>query len=214
MRSRTIDMTGQRFGFLVAEAVAFYKNGAWWRMRCDCGNDIVKRGTYLRYLPKIGTGEWVSCGCSWNVKTHGLFKGHSRILKIFYGMKKRCYTTTSGDFHNYGGRGIKICQEWLQNPGAFVAWSLSNGYTDSLSIDRQRVNGNYEPGNCRWATKAQQAANTRHVRLIEFNGKTQPLSVWAREIGVERGTLIARFRHGWPVDQALTVPAFLGRNSR
>lgn len=127
-------------------------------------------------------------------------------------MHKRCYNKTCGHFNNYGGRGIYICDEWLHHTEAFVYWSLAHGYAAGLSIDRIDVNGPYSPQNCRWATKQEQVRNTRHVRNITFNGETHPLSEWARKIGIERATLVARFRSGWTIDRALTVPAFLGRN--
>ncbi len=91
---------------------------------------------------------------------------------------------------------------------------MENGYQPNLSIDRIEVNGNYSPDNCRWATKAQQVANTRHARNITFEGETYPLGVWARIKGIERATLSYRLRDGWPLSDALNTPAFLGQNHR
>lgn len=131
----------------------------------------------------------------------------TRIYNIWKDMKKRCYCKTRKDYARYGGRGITVCDEWLHNFQAFYSWAMANGYKDDLTIDRIDVNGNYEPSNCRWITKYQQASNTRRNHLITYKGKTQTLTQWAREYDIPDTTLYGRLskRH-MTMEQALTTP--------
>ena len=131
----------------------------------------------------------------------------TRLYIIWQGMKQRCYDANCKCYPRYGGRGVTICEEWRNGSEAFQAWALSHGYREDLTIDRIDVNGNYEPGNCRWATWKEQANNTRRNRYITYNEVTHTLTEWADIFGINYGTLRSRLDNGWSVERALTYRA-------
>lgn len=133
---------------------------------------------------------------------HGL--SHTRIDNIYKGMLSRCYHPTNIRYKNYGGRGIKICDEWLNNKERFFEWAFSNGYEPSLSIDRVDVNGNYTPQNCRWATSKEQSLNRQNTKRYELDGRCLTLSEWSKITGIKKATLWARINiYGWNIERAL-----------
>jgi hypothetical protein len=103
-------------------------------------------------------------------------------------MLTRCENPHAVNYCDYGGRGIKVCEEW-HDFKAFYDWAVANGYRDNLTIDRIDNNRGYEPGNCRWVTRSVQAKNRRSTRLIEFGGETKCIADWARQFGVDRSNL-------------------------
>jgi hypothetical protein len=112
-------------------------------------------------------------------------------------MKSRCYTEGNIEYKRYGGRGIKVCDEWKNSFITFYEWAMKNGYSDNLSIDRIDYNGNYEPDNCRWATPIQQSNNRRNNILITREGRTQTLAQWCREYDLPYSRVLARRNRGW-----------------
>ena len=184
---KTIDMIGKTCGRLtVIKRVPNKGKNARWGCICSCGEYVEVDGCHLR------NGGVKSCGCilkeaKWN-KTHGL--SNSRIYGIWHGMKRRC---DSGN-KNYGGRGIKVCNEWKNSFNTFYEWAINNGYNETLTIDRIDVNGNYCPENCRWVTITEQQNNKRTNVIIEYDCVSHTVSEWAKILNIKRGTLDKRLK--------------------
>lgn len=167
LHPNTKDISGKRFGRLLIIGVSHSEKRArlkgtvlYWKCKCDCGNEVIISG------PNLNKGDSHSCGCyhsdlliAANTK-HG-FCGTSEY-DIWNGMKQRCENPNSRGYKNYGGRGITVCQEWIESFDAFYAYMGPR--PTNLSIDRINNDGNYEPGNCRWATAKEQAQNTRRQK--------------------------------------------------
>lgn len=198
------DFTGERFGrLIVVKDTGKRKNRRKiWLCKCDCGNEKEVISTYLV------NGDTTSCGCYrrecelknlskfWGqAKTHGLSK--TRIYQIWADMKDRCNNANNPVFKNYGGRGIKVCDEWLNDFMSFFNWAMANGYQNDLSIDRINVNGNYEPNNCRWATWKIQANNKRTSRKITIYEETKTAYEFEKQYGVKANLLINRYDKGY-----------------
>lgn len=194
-----IDLTGQRFGKLVViEKYGIAKNRqSLWRCKCDCGN------MKIVMYNNLTTKQVKSCGCL--LKENGCPPKHglsqTRLYRINRGMINRCYKKQEKDYKNYGGRGIKICSEWLNKENGFINfynWSINNGYKDNLTIDRINVNGNYEPNNCRWATIKEQSNNKRNNHNLTYKGKTYTITEWARILKITYATMLDRTKKNFP----------------
>ena len=135
---------------------------------------------------------------------HGM--AESRLYRIWLGMRTRCYNPKQCHYEDYGGRGIAVCDEWKNDSKSFIDWALANGYTDSLTLDRIDVNGNYCPENCRWITMKEQHNNRRDTITVTYNGRTQTLSQWAEETGIYYHKLLMRYKRGWEAERLLTKP--------
>ena len=120
-------------------------------------------------------------------------------------MMDRCYRKSAENFDMYGGRGIKVCDEWFFNPYAFGEWAENNGFQNGLTLERKDVNGNYCPENCTWATPKQQANNRRNTIFLEWNGQRKSVHEWADELGVSASTLKNRYYRGWSVEEIMTL---------
>ena len=123
-------------------------------------------------------------------------------------MKRRCYDKWRTSYEYYGGKGIKICGEWLNSFEKFEDWAIKNGYSDGLTIDRIDTSKDYFPDNCRWVTRKEQANNRTSNMMVTMNGKTQTLKEWTTELNMNYGTVNSRInRLHWSVEDALTIPS-------
>lgn len=206
------DVTGQQFGHLTAIAYVRSDDGAIWRFRCDCGNEVERKIGAVRWSAKTGTAEYISCGCQHNFTKHGL--SSHRLNSVWRDMKKRCYNIASKSYPDYGGRGIVLCDEWQEHFAAFYNWAVANGYEDDLTIERKNHDGPYSPANCTWIPRAEQNRNTRASRWITHNGVTKLLADWARDTEIQSPTIIFRLQKGWSIDDALTIKPVVGRNTK
>jgi hypothetical protein len=127
-------------------------------------------------------------------KTHGL--RWTRLYNIWTQMKQRCTNQNLDHYERYGGRGISVCQEWMESFEIFKKWSINNGYLDWLSLDRIDVDGNYEPENCKWSTEVEQQRNKRNNHFLTINGETKTIAEWAEISGLQYKTLQRRIYTG------------------
>lgn len=207
-------MEGKRFGrLIVLESAGSNKfKKKLWKCQCDCGNTTIAIGAQLR------NGSWVSCGCyrfsGEGRKTHGARSGgkQSALYTAWMNMKARCENAELDGYQNYGGRGITVYPAWAQSFEVFAA-DVPPHPGKGYSLDRIGNNGNYEPGNVRWATRREQNTNKRDNRLITYAGKTQTLVEWAEELGVPYMTLFYRFERGMDTEKAMT-PAKMHKSGR
>lgn len=204
---KKLDLVGQTFGRLtVIERVTDkHKKVGLWRCKCECGNESIV------ITCNLTNGHTRSCGClgKSHRTTHGACRGgkHKRLYDIWINMRARCYGKTHPNYPLYDGRGICICDEW-NSFEAFEKWALDAGYDKSscrgaYTLDRIDVNGNYEPSNCRWISADEQNRNKRNTRNITYNGKTQCVAEWARELNLKPRTIYSRISRGVTDPQAL-----------
>lgn len=174
---KKINLLSQNFGNLsvISEYSKPNSKRKYWLCKCECGNTTIVNTTDLK------SGHTKSCGClktkNNSTTTRNSIKAN-RLYNIWRGMKKRCYLPTNKDYKNYGGRGISVCDEWKNSFLTFYEWSMFNGYSDALTLDRIDVNGNYEPTNCRWVTMKMQQQNRRNNLYITHNEQSKSLSEW------------------------------------
>jgi hypothetical protein len=208
---KTIDISNQKFGRLTAiEKSTNICGKTAWKCVCDCGN--------IAYVTtsNLTCNRIRSCGC---IKQEMLMKRnithnqrHTQLYEVWKSIKQRCYNPKGQAYHNYGERGIKMCEEWLNNFQAFYDWSYANGYSpenqkdekNKLTIDRIDVNGNYEPSNCRWVTRKVQSSNMRTNKLITINGETHCIAEWCRIYNVYPSNYYKKINKGMSPEEALT----------
>lgn len=214
------DLIGKRYGRLTVIGRAYdqkckTKRSRMWLCRCDCGNEVVKP------THDLNRGHAKSCGC-WRKEhmeefteklagrvTHGMSR--ERIFRIWSGMIKRCEDPSCKAYKNYGGRGIKVCDEW-HSLDSFVDWAHKNGYAEDRSIDRIDNDSSYGPDNCRWADILTQANNKRNNVFITYNGETHTIPEWSRIIGISATTIRQRKRAGWSDEEAIGKPLYSHRS--
>jgi hypothetical protein len=195
--SRLIDLAGRKFHRLqvIQRAAPGNFGQPRWLCRCDCGNESIVQGAELR------SGGTKSCGCLQKeaasktgkaARTHGMSFSHE--YSCWSSMIDRCLYPKHNAYPQYGGRHIKICDAWRSFQG-FID-DMRNAPSTDHTIERIDNNGDYEPANCKWATRREQANNRRNTIRIEIDGEIYPLAMAARKFGVNYQTLHWRIQHG------------------
>ena len=198
---KLINLVGKKFGHLVVlEKGRTQKGHVYWHCKCLlCGSIKEICGSALT------TGKSSSCGCTHT--KHG--QAHSHLHYVWASIKQRCYNKNNHAYHLYGGRGIKVCEEW-QDFVSFSKWALSSGYFENgerkCSIERVDVNGNYCPKNCKWIPMKEQWKNTRNKKVIKFKGKEWFTTELCKEYDIPYARFMSRLKRGWSTEEALLTP--------
>lgn len=206
MAAMRIDISNQRFGRLITikRVIPPGESKNKWLCRCDCGNECLVRTSDLR------SGRTQSCGCLKTELDHMRNRSHgmscTSLHKRWRSIKDRCFNPKNKSYKNYGGRGITMCSEWKNSFESFRDWALSNGYKESLTIERRNVNGDYEPSNCLWIPLKEQAKNRRSSHLLTFNGETHNIREWSKILGIPENRIRYRIQNGYTTEKALTMP--------
>jgi hypothetical protein len=196
------DFIGKKFGKLtiVEEIPKLVKHRDMVRVLCECGN------TKICCIWYIVSGKTKSCGClakSNHAKKHSL--SNSPEYRSWQSIKARCGNKNNPNFCRYGGKGLKMFDGWVNDFKKFYD-HIGPCPSADHSVDRIDNTKGYFPGNVRWATRLEQNNNRGDNRLITFNNKTQSLTLWAREVGINIHTLGTRIKLGWDAEEALTAP--------
>lgn len=212
--SRYKDLTGRKFGKLkVLKYVCSNKaRKALFECLCECGNHCIVAGSNLT------NKTTKSCGCiqkeaarkqiskinKLGIRSKGNLNhggSHTKIYSIWCNMKRRCNDIKHDNYKYYGGRGIKICEEWANDFSKFKDWSMSNGYKYGLTIDRIDVNGNYEPSNCRWIPFKEQSRNRRNTVKLTYMNEEKTLIEWCEIYKIKYKLAHARYKKGWAFER-------------
>lgn len=205
MSKKCIDLTGKRFGKLTVVSFDHRKGTrAYWKCVCDCG------GNRIVGIDHLKNGDIVDCGCVNRKKSPPIHSKHgmsyTRLYTIWALMKARCVNPNRKEYPRYGGRGIKVFDEWLEFQ-PFMEWAIESGYSDELTLDRKDNDGNYTPDNCRWVTRLVQAYNKSNNRYITHNGETKTICQWAEEYNIPYYVLKKRIDVlGWDFGKAISEP--------
>lgn len=191
------DLTGERFGRLVVDS--YDPSSQSWKCRCDCGNEVLVPSGNLRSTAKQ------SCGCIKEGWATSKRDRRAAEYRIWYHMRLRCLDKEHPDFHRYGGRGITVCQQWVESFELFFK-DMGARPSKAYSLDRSDNNGPYSPENCRWATRSTQSRNTSRNRFLTLDGASKTVADWARELGVHPTILHQRLRLGWTEERVLGQP--------
>lgn len=198
------NIEGQKFGRLLVTRYAGKRREATiWECQCDCGESVsVTAGNLM-------SGHTQSCGCIRRevsaTRPRPKLNRHRQTFRAWRSMKDRCQNPNSERFEDYGGRGITVCQQWLDSYEAFLA-DMGECPSAEHSIDRKQNDGNYEPGNCRWATAEEQCNNRRNNVRFSFYGMDKTVSEWSRISQVKISTILERLGRGWAPRDAVWTP--------
>lgn len=171
---------------------------------CLCDGNIKDYSYY-----SLRKGHTLSCGCLRKENTAQMRTVHhgrgTRLYNIWKGMRQRCNNPNHPEYKYYGGAGIKICEKW-NDFQIFREWALNNGYAENLTIERNELDGDYCPQNCKWIPKGEQSSNKRDTVLMEVNGVKKPFTVWCKEYHTDHKTVKKRMNKGLSFYEALSVP--------
>ena len=195
---------GEKYNNLLVIGESTRKNGArHFECKCDCGNiTVVRKFNILNGITK-------SCGCLKLIMTkkinttHGMTK--TPLYQAWINMKARCLNKKHKAYDDYGGRGICVCDEWINDFNSFMNWANINGYDKTLTIERINVNGDYCPDNCSWIPMSDQLKNKRNTVRLSLNGDTRIISDWSTITGIGRHTIHCRIKRGWSAEKTLTT---------
>lgn len=203
------NISGQKFGRLTAVDISHrVKNRTYWNCTCECG-----KSTKVT-IHKLRSGWTSSCGCYMKQRqregqlTHGMSATSESYA--YTNMMNRCTRPTDSHYPRYGGRGIKVCDRWQGENGRFNFHSdMGKKPGPNYSLERKDNNGPYSPDNCIWADRMAQGQNTSRNRNFTYNGKTQCMSAWCRELGLSSTGILTRLKHGWSIERILSTPKLL-----
>ena len=197
------DLTGQTFGRLTVleRGDSLGRVGVYWKCRCECGNECTIHAN------AIVRGHTRSCGClaeeiAKKPKSHGL--SSTREFQIWKAMRRRCNCKNASNYYRYGGRGVKVCDEWNDFVN-FYKWCAENGFKEGLTIDRIDNDGDYCPENCRWVDKITQGNNKSNNRKILYKGEQLSLMQVERITNIDHRTLGKRLDAGWTIEQSTEI---------
>jgi len=202
------DITGQKFGRLTAIKYIGsnkHKNRIW-ECKCDCGK--FSNVTVAALI----SNNTSSCGCLHRELASKRFGTHhgggTPLYRTWKNMKQRCYNSKNNYYKSYGGRGIKICDEWLHDFSKFQEWSFKNNYEEGLSIERNDTNGNYEPDNCSWIPLKDQGLNKTTTIKIKIGNVEYSINELSQKHNIPYATLWRRIRDRWNSDILFKSPKF------
>lgn len=205
-RKARLSLIGKRFGRLTVVKLSSlaYGRGSYWWCTCECGSR-----SRLFSGSELNRGNTKSCGCltreivSQRNRTHG--KSDTVEWKTWQAMRKRCTNPLHPHYPSYGGRGIRVCDAWINSFETFLK-DMGHKPSPEYSLDRLNNEGHYEPANCAWRTSRQQQNNRRTTVQLTHQGQTMSLAYWAERTGIKHTILYRRIREGWSVERALTTP--------
>lgn len=205
------DLTHREFGRLTVlyQAKERSKKGyVQWVCQCSCENKTI----IIVPSDRLRSKKTKSCGCLQKEAVSNKNKNNekypeedrkTRLYRIWKAMIARTIYPSQDGYKNYGGRGIKVCEEWLYDFYKFKNWAISNGYRDDLTIDRMDCDGDYEPLNCKWSSRKEQNNNQRRTIKFTYKGISQNLTKWAELLGVKYNTLYHRYKKGYSIEKIL-----------
>ena len=200
------NILGNKYGLLTVKSLHSTDNKGreYYACECECGNTCIAQLTHLT------TGNTKSCGCYRKQVAKSRFTTHGCSSHSLHGiwnmMKQRCYNKNNCSYPNYGGKGIRVCDNWFYDFNNFFTWAINNGYKQGLTLDRKRVGGDYEPSNCRWVGQTEQQNNRSNNIHITYRGVTLGLAQWADKLGIKYATLYKRIViNKWDPAKAFTT---------